>query len=526
MAEPASPQNAPQPPSMPLVSIELASVPARVPRWQRVLLGVVGLLPAVIAVAQLGRIHPDEVYQVLEPAWHRVHGYGVLAWEWRDGLRNWAVPLVASWLLRLADVLGITHPVGYRALLAVPQAALHGWMLWAVYRFAERRVGHLGGVVSMLLVGLYGPVLVFAGRTMSESFSAAFLVVGLEALDRDEDAKRAGLLGGLALGFSVVTRYGSAVFVLAALVWLVGARRWRQLAFCCLAGLAVALGLGALDWATWGTPFHSFQAYVRFNVFSAGAAAQFGSAPTDFYVPIILTALPWWVGGAALLWVLGLSPRFAGGLLLLATAVLLGSARFTPSVSERLLYVVLALGLAALRWRRGGSLPLFCAGAYLLAVSATAHKEERFLYPALVLVVLAAVPAVVGFLLARARPVLRGALVVLTLGASVWPLHDYPPFDLRGDEFRAIVTATRGDDVRGLLIVGEGLWGAGGFFYIGKNIPWSTCDWPRDAAFRAAMVDRRFNRAVTVDGRTIPELQAAGFRVVKQVGRQTVLARD
>jgi hypothetical protein len=102
----------------------------------------------------------------------------------------------------------------------------------------------------------------------------------------------------------------------------------------------------------------------------------------------------------------------------------------------------------------------------------------------------------------------------------------YPPFDLRGDEFRAIVAATRDDRASGLLIVGEGLWGAGGFFYIGKDIPWLTCDFPQDQAFQHAIHNPAFNRAVTVDGRTLPELQAAGFRVVKQVGRQTVLVRD
>ncbi|HSP80420.1 MAG TPA: mannosyltransferase, partial [Myxococcaceae bacterium] len=90
------------------------------PRW--LLLGGVGLLPALLAVMQLGRIHPDEVYQFLEPAWFRAHGYGVLAWEWRVGLRNWAGPMVAAWLLKLADGVGLTHPVGYRALLAMPQA--------------------------------------------------------------------------------------------------------------------------------------------------------------------------------------------------------------------------------------------------------------------------------------------------------------------------------------------------------------------------------------------------------------------
>jgi phosphatidylinositol glycan class B len=448
-------------------------------------MGAVALLPAVIAVLQLGRIHPDEVYQVLEPAWHRVHGYGVLAWEWRDGLRNWAVPLVVSWLLRLAELLGFTHPQAYRALIALPQAALHGWMLLAAYRFASRRAGHAGGLLATLLLGLYGPVLVFAGRTMSESFSAAFLVVGLEALDRRERPERAGLLGGLALGLAVVARYGSAVFVAAALVWLVLAWRWRMLAFTCLGGLAVALGLGALDWATWGSPFHSFFAYLRFNVLSDGAAQQFGAHPRGFYVPVLLTAIPLWA------------------------------------------WLTVPMGLAALRERLAISLPVFCAAAYLLAVSATSHKEERFLYPALVLLLLDAAPTLAAWLQETFRsPKLRWGIAAVALTTTVASGFVYPPFDLRGDEFRAIVAATRDDRASGLLIVGEGLWGAGGFFYIGKDIPWLTCDFPHDAAFQHALHNPAFNRAVTVDGRTLPELQQAGFRVVKQVGRQTVLARD
>ncbi|HEX8537633.1 MAG TPA: mannosyltransferase, partial [Cystobacter sp.] len=54
-----------------------------VPAWGVWVGAGVALLPALLAVAQLGRIHPDEVYQLLEPAWFRAHGYGVLAWEWR-----------------------------------------------------------------------------------------------------------------------------------------------------------------------------------------------------------------------------------------------------------------------------------------------------------------------------------------------------------------------------------------------------------------------------------------------------------
>jgi GPI mannosyltransferase 3 len=457
-------------------------VPPETRGW-RLLVGAVVVAPALIAVTQLGRIHPDEVYQLLEPAWYRVHGYGVLAWEWRDGLRNWAVPMLASWVLRLADVLGITHPRAYRALLALPQVALHGWMLEATYRFAWRRGGRGAARLTTLLVGLYGPVLVFAGRTLSESLSAAFLVVGLEALDRKERLNLAGLLGGLALGLAVVTRYGSAVFVAAALVGLGLTARWRTLAFTCAGGALVAAMLGALDALTWGAPFHSFFAYVRFNVLSGGAAQQFGANPPGFYGPVLLGAIPLWVWGAG------------------------------------------ALALGGRRWAL--SLPLFCAAVYGVAVTATAHKEERFLYPALVLLLLASGPVLAAWLLEKARPAwLQRGGVALALAASVLPAAFYPPDDLRGDQFRAIVAATRDERARGLVIVNEGLWGSGGFFYIGKNIPWLTCDWPRDRNFQAAMRHPDINRAVTFKGRALKELQEAGFKVVGKVGRETILARD
>ena len=458
-----------------------ASAPPRAGRL--LLLGGVVLLPGLIAVVQLGRIHPDEVYQLLEPAWFRAHGYGRLAWEWHVGLRNWAAPGLAAGVLRLAAAMGITHPRAYRALLAVPQVALHAWMVVAAYRFAARRAGAGAGFFAALLLGLYGPVLVFAGRPLGESLSAAFLVVAVEALDRPGRPARSGLLGGLALGLAVVVRYGSALMVVTALLWLAATRRWRLLAFTCLGGLGVALALGALDAATWGRPFHSLLAYVDFNVLSGQAAQQFGASPPDFYLRPFFTGVPLWVWAAALLASM--------------------AARGRPTVS----------------------VPLLWATVYLLALALTPHKEERFLYPGLVLLVLAAAPVLAGFVLGHARLGARWGWGALALASSLLAGAFYPPQDLRGDQFRAIVAASRGD-ARGLLIVNEGLWGAGGFFYLGRDIPWLTCDWPHDANFQAALRDPRFNRAITFEGRALGELQAGGFRVVGRIGRETLLARD
>ncbi|AFE04404.1 hypothetical protein COCOR_01959 [Corallococcus coralloides DSM 2259] len=482
--------DAPPAPVLPQAPPE-APVPVRtgLPAGLRVLgLLAVALVPCALAVSELGRIHPDEVFQALEPAYWRVHGYGVLAWEWREGLRNWAVPGVLAAFLKVADGFGVTDPRVYRGVVALPQFALHAWSLWATYRFAERRAGPWGGALAVLLVGLSAPVLLFAGRTLSESFSASFLLVAMEALDRpdtgaDARVRRAGLLGGMALGLAVVTRYPSALFVVAALLWLVVARRWRLLAFTCVGGAAVALGLGLLDWGTWGTPFHSLRAYVDYNLLSGKAAAAFGASPPDFYWEPLLQAVPLWAWAAV------------------------------------------PLSLAPLLRFRALSLPLTCAAVYTAVLLATPHKEERFLYPALVVALLAAAAQLAASITALSQPGLGNGAAVLALALGFVHGRGFPSSDLRADQFRAIVRATRGD-ATGLLIVNEGLWGSGGFFYIGKNIPWRTCDWPRDAAFQASIRDRAFNRAVTFEGRALPELQAAGFRVVREVGRETILVRD
>jgi len=440
---------------------------------------VLALVPAVSAVAVLGRLHPDEVYQFLEPAYARVHGDGVLAWEWQEGLRNWAVPLVLAAVLRVGGWFGLRDPWVVRGLLAVPLWALQAWGLVAAVRLGRGRAGALGGWVAAFALGCLPLFVVVAGRTLGEALSAALLLVAAEALSRDERPRGSGVLGGGALGLAFVVRYGSLPALVAAAVWLMARRRWALLGWAMLGLGVVVLGLGALDWATWGTPWHSVVAWARFNVGSSGAAQRFGAEPPGYYWPLLWSQVPLWV------W---------------------------PS---------LVLGLAWLRPRLG--LAGTMAGLVLVALVQTAHKEERFLYPVVVLLVAEAAPGL-AVLLERMRAWWqRAALALVSLLLTVRSAQ--PSMDLRGDQFRAIVKATRPAEVTGLLIVNEGLWGAGGVFYVGKRIPWLTCDWPQDAAFQLAMRDRRYNRVVTFEGRALPDLEASGFRVVGQEGRETILAR-
>ena len=440
---------------------------------------LLALVPAVTAVAVLGRLHPDEVYQFLEPAYARVHGYGVLAWEWKMGLRNWAAPLVLAAVLQMGSWLRLTDPWVARGLLALPIWALQAWGLVAAVRLGRRRAGTLGGWAAAFAVGCLPLFLVAAGRTLGEALSLPLLLVAADALSREERPRASGLLGGAALGLAFVVRYGSLPAVAAGLAWVAARRRWALLGWAGVGLGGVLLALGALDWWSWGAPWHSVRAWFRFNVGSGGAARTFGTEPPGYYWPLLASEVPLWV------W----------------PALLYGAWKLRPRVG----------------------VPLVMAVLMLAALLQTAHKEERFLYPVVVLGV-AEASAGLGALLRQLREGWRQGLVAalaLVVSARAAP----PSMDLRGDQFRAIVKATRPVEATGLLIVNEGLWGSGGYFYVGKRIPWLTCDWPHDGAFQMAMHDRRFNRVVTFEGRALAELQAAGFHVLGTEGRETILAR-
>jgi hypothetical protein len=434
----------------------------------------------------LGRLHPDEVYQSLEPAYRLVHGYGIRTWEWDEGIRNWAFPLLLAGILKVCDACGITDPRAYRAALGIPLWLLHACALLAAYRYAYRRAGAQSALLALLSVAFYGPVIMYAGRTLSESVSTAFLVMSVEALTRPVDRPRAwssGIWGGAALGLAAVARYGSLAAAAGAFVWLLVARRLSTLVGAIVGFAMVAIALFVLDWISWGAPLHSVIAYAKYNVFSGESARAFGAHGVGFYGRELVRQVPVWF--------------------LVALPTCLRRAKWVPPLG-------LSMSLV-----------------YLGALALTPHKEERFLYSALVLCTVDLAPEL--WLLVRS---LRKAWLSRVLGAGALITSFAPAFlqlDTGSDKFRAMVEATRPRDVTGLLIVNEdiwsGVWSAGGYFYIGKQIPWVVRD-VRPGPLQLDPIDHRINRALTTRDRGLRQLTESGFFVIGRVGKATILARN
>jgi hypothetical protein len=282
------------------------------------------------AVWDQGLLWPDEIYQSVEQAHRLAFGYGFIPWEFQDGARSWLFPGALGLVWKMGGWL-----LSEQALLLLARLAMVGLALLGIH--ASMRIAEsLAGPTAALLAGLFGATfpgsLIYGHRCMTEMASGPILALAVW-LSLGSDRRRL-LAAGLLAAAAVFLRYQSGLVAAGLLVLLLVSRR-RDAAPYAVGLIVGGLAGGALDWITWGRPFHSFFAYLQYNVVE-GKSASYGVAPFSYYAEAA-----WSSTGIALL----------------------------PIV----------LGTVA-SWRRARGLLLIVAG-FVLVHSLIGHKELRFLMP-------------------------------------------------------------------------------------------------------------------------------------------------
>lgn len=397
---------------------------------------------------------PDEVYQSFEPAHRLVFGHGLVAWEFLEGARTWAVPgFVAVWLF-LCKLVGADSPAVYVPVVKLVfsvlglAGAVGAARLARAFGARDLEAAAGGALWALCAVSLY-----FSHRAMSENLAAALVPWGLALAWDEASARRQRLLGGSLLGLATLARLQVGLLCAVALLVLVaravGARgkadRWgpsREVALA-LGAWALVYGLwDAAAWhdapgAKWGGLFHSAVVYVRFNVLE-GRSAGWGTSPWSYYFVHLSRAMP-------------------GVTLVGALAVLAAARRAWP--------VVLAVA------------------AFFALHVAVPHKELRFILPALPLAA-----ALVGVALSQLpeQPARLGlVLVALAALPSTWShrgltmgqVGSYPerPDSSAWDDFgpvnRLLLAASRRPDVCGLRVDAAHLAWTGGSTYLHVKAP-------------------------------------------------------
>jgi hypothetical protein len=293
-------------------------------------LAVAILFPNVLAY--------DEVFQSLEQAHRLVFGQGVVPWEFHVGLRSWLIPLFLYGPMAAARFFSGNPLVGLvfiRVLLVIASLPI----VWCGTKWGEKFHRRRGGWIAGGLTACWPDLWVFAPHPLEEVLAADFLLPAIFLVESAPASLRRVALAGFLLGVCFVLREQLVIAIAIAGIFLCrrDAARWRA---GLLAGAVPVLLAGALDWVAWGEPFRSFYLNVYLNVFRGVAAQEFGASPPAFFAGIL--CLDW-------LWTLP---------------------------------VILFLA-----WRGARKLPV--AGVAIVAIIAThsliAHKEFRFIFPAVAL---------------------------------------------------------------------------------------------------------------------------------------------
>jgi hypothetical protein len=305
---------------------------------------ILRLVPVIFVPSQAW---PDEIFQATEQAHRLVYGTGLVPWEFQLGIRSWLLPGIIAGLMEAARLAG-DGPDYYLPVIAGAFALLATVPVICCFLWAARLFGATGGLVAAAVVATAPELAYFGARTLSEVVAAHLLIGAIYALDPRTAAasRRRCFAGGVLLGLVCVLRVQLAPALILVALWT-SWRRPRERLCAMLAGaLVIVCAAGLLDTLTLGYPLASIWRYVLYNSVY-GASATFGVEPWYYYFV-----------GEFEVWGCAFGP--------LLFLILLGARRLPMLLATAVIIIAMHSGIP--------------------------HKEYRFIYPAIVcLMVLAGV---------------------------------------------------------------------------------------------------------------------------------------
>lgn len=384
---------------------------------------------------------PDEIYQSLEPAHRLVFGYGLIAWEFILGARNWAFPGLLAALFKLSVLIGLDDPREYLGLTRLVFSGISVATAFGSYRLARAYgASTLAAASGAALFALVAPVIYFAPRAMSETASALPVVLGFSFALCPQARRWETLLGASLLGLAVLLRLQNGVFCAGLLGILVGRRQWRLVIESLGVLLIWAFLFGLLDRLTWGGWFHSAVVYLYFNLVMS---AYFGTAPFGYYAQVLWASM-----GVPTVWLAGLSLLAffrAPGLVLIALAFFL----LHSCVPHKEMRFIIAV------------LPLFCA-LVGVGLDVVARSSPTWVYRTLAsAVVISAAISTTDF----------RSLSFSQLGLYRVVDPHTSAYDYSGPVNRLLLVAHNQPDLCGLKVEAVEIESTGGYSYLHRPVP-------------------------------------------------------
>ena len=331
-------------------------------------------LKLALAAAYPG-FHSGDDLEIVEAAARAALGFPYEPWN----IRSLFHPIVfVAPVFALGSALGIHGARALVFLATIPTAVFSTagiWLLWRLTR--ELGWDAAAGRAAAFLYAAHMLPLAYGAMPYPRPISTAFLLAAFVLVARQRAGPTAALAAGLAAAAAMAVRWSEGVL----LAPLLGFAAWRTRSAAAVARVAAGFAAGALllvglfDWLTWGAPFASLLAFVRFGADPAALGA-FRHRPWSWYG----TNLLGWAG--PLLVVLALAAlrdrRSRAPLLLAASAAALLS--FSPMKQPRYMQAAIpflamaaAVGWERIRARAPGIASLLLAAALALGLERAFH---------------------------------------------------------------------------------------------------------------------------------------------------------
>ena len=376
--------------------------------------------------------HPDEIYQTQEAAHRLAYGIGVIPWEYRLGVRSWVLPAVIAGIMKCSAWLS-SGSSGYILGIAFFFSLLSLTVVWFAFSWCRRYLGIQYALLAAFTTTIWFELIYFGPRTLNEFVAGNLFLpaIYLGSLKPDQEPERKWrlLLIGMLLGLTVSLRMQFGPAVLLAGLWIMS-RDWKARFLPITCGIAiVVMVFGMVDAITWSYPFYSYYAYLRENIYHH-RASSFGTRPWYYFVSVLFAYE-------------GPMPIFA----------LMGVRR-----SPILGWVCLAV--------------LF---PHLLV----GHKEYRFIYPVLPLLLTLAAIGLIDFLQFLERkttfhPSLEARLLIAASFVLVCSLSfagRYPGYAQDRGNLRSFNRLSKDAQACGVAIYQIDWWNLGGYTYLHRAIP-------------------------------------------------------
>jgi len=400
------------------------------------LLAVAFLVRLLAILAFPGVHHPDENFQLFEQGHRLAFGYGVVPWEFRDGIRSPVLPYILAAIFAVAEPL-VGGPEGYlivaRLLLAISSLAA----VAAVYRMALR-IGLTHALIAGIVAATWFELVYFAIRPLTEAVATTILLVALSlaSVSEHEMSRRRLVAIGFCIGLCLMLRIHLAPGLMVLAIW-VGRHQLRGRWVPMMVGaIPPVLLFGAADWIVWGAPFQSYFEAVRVNLLEGKASIIFGTDPFYWYFQPIFVH---WAGALPII-----------------VALIVRRARAS------MLWVAVSLTIIA---------------SHMLIP----HKEYRFIVPALAcLIVVAALGSAdivdqlrrgLGESAIRTVPIIAVGLWIATSAALSFSLGYLDQWLRHRAATEAFFGLAQEPQLCGLLFLSDGWSKSGGYAHLHRNVP-------------------------------------------------------